>query len=179
MGFYLYILGVLVTGGLLVWNHYCRSRMSTDLSNGDFAAAINFLSFDHTAYELIPVDRPPASDCYVKDRAGSSVATFELMSLSGDTLHIDHFALASALKGKGLGEIVLRGFARLVVEQAPQVNRITFDLYRASEGSDIGRLSLARSALLNRVGAHSVLLRQPNEHRICVSGVWDKTHWSN
>jgi hypothetical protein len=34
-------------------------------------------------------------DCYVKDRAGSSVATFELMWLSGDTLHIDHFALAA------------------------------------------------------------------------------------
>ena len=179
MGFYLYILGVLATGGLLAWNHYCQNRMSTDSSNGDFVAAINFLGFDRTPYELTPVDRPSASDCYVKDSAGSSVATFELMSLSGDTLHIDHFALAGALKGRGLGETVLRGFARLVAEQAPQVNRITFNLYRAGEGSDIGQLALARSALLNRIGAHSVLLRQPNEHRICVSGVWDKAHWSN
>ncbi|MBB5360895.1 hypothetical protein HDE76_004147 [Rhodanobacter sp. ANJX3] len=179
MAFYLYILGVLATGGLLAWNLYRRNRMSTEPSNDDSAAAIKFIGFGRTPYELIPDDRPPASDCYVKDGAGSSVATFESMSLSGDTLHIDHFALDGSLKGSGLGETVLRGFARLVAEQAPQINRITFDLYRVSEGSDIVKLAQARYALLKRIGAHSVFQRQPNEYRICVSGTWDKPHWSN
>ena len=153
--------------------------MSTEPSNEDSAATIKFLGYARTPYKLTPDDRAQASDCYVKDGTGSSIATFELMSLSGDTLHIDHFALDSSLKGRGLGETVLRGFARLVAEQAPQVNRITFDLYRASEGSDIVKLAHARSALLKRIGAHSVFQRQPNGHCICVSGTWNKASWSD
>ncbi|MBD8872476.1 hypothetical protein [Rhodanobacter sp. DHB23] len=181
MGFYLCILGVLTAGGFLAWNINRRIRTSTKPGNDDSAAAIKFFGFGRIPYELIPDDRPPASDCYVKDGFGS-LATFELMSLRGvalDTLHIDHFALDASRKGKRLAESVLRGFARLVAEQAPQIKRITFDLYRSSEGSEITKLAQARSNLLNRIGAREVAQHQPNMHCICVSGVWDKAHWSN
>lgn len=169
MAFYLYILGVLTVGGLLAWNIRYQQRMRTETSNDGSTNAIRYCSFGGKPYKL--VNFPP--DCYVKE-ATRSIATFELMTLRDRDLHIDHFALDGTLKGIGLGETVLRGFARLVAEQAPQIDRIRFDLYRHTEESDIHKLSVARFKLLQKIGAHDVRTYQPNEHCICVSGTWER-----
>lgn len=117
-------------------------------------------------------------DCYVK--AGSEpIATFETLSLrdNGNVLHIDHFALNSSRTRNGLGEITLRGFARLVAEQLPEVDQITFELYRSLPGTDLEKLAQARFDLLERVGAHDVAKVRPNNHCICVRGTWTRVSW--
>jgi len=114
-----------------------------------------------------------APDCYVRE-GGHAIGTFETMSLrnNGRVLHIDHFALTSAMQGHGKGEAVLRGFALLLMEQRPGIDRITLDLGRAREGSDIEKLAKARAELFAAIGAHDIRESRPNNRRICVSAVW-------
>ena len=118
------------------------------------------------------------SDCYVYDNS-DWVATFELISLqdNGATLHIDHFALDTSVRGRRMGEPVLRGFAQLVAAQLPKVNQITFELYRCQPNTDLEKLAKARSELLERIGAQDVVISRPNDRRLCVKGAWPKSRW--
>lgn len=117
------------------------------------------------------------SNCYVRD-GDFNIATFETLSVrDNNTLHIPHFAVVTNLLGQGWGEVVLRGFAKLVAEQCPWLKRITFELHRASEGSDILALAAARVHLLRVIGAHDVRQEWTNERRICVSGTWERERW--
>ncbi|MDT0683099.1 hypothetical protein RM543_10410 [Roseicyclus sp. F158] len=124
---------------------------------------------------MLTLSRAP--DCYVK-KGPHSIATFETLSIKDRTLHVDHFAVDRNLQGSGVAEIVLRGFAQLVAEQTPEISQITFDLHRSAGDSDIQKLSDARFALLNRMGAQEVSMRKPNTHCICVWGRWDKSRWT-
>lgn len=135
---------------------------------------IRFCGYDGTPYKLADF----APDCYVR-QGGHAIGTFETMSVrnSGRILHIDHFAVTSAMQGHGRGEAILRGFALMLMEQRPAINRITFDLGRAREGSDIERLARARAELFTAIGAHDILENRPNNRRICVSAAWDRNRW--
>ncbi|MBP2572385.1 hypothetical protein J2767_003563 [Agrobacterium tumefaciens] len=135
---------------------------------------IHYLGFNGMPYSLAG----GTPDCYVKD-GSERIATFETLSLrdNGNIFHIDHFALDSSRKKQRLGEVVLRGFARLVAQQLPDVNQITFELYRCLPGTDLEKLASARSDLLERVGAHDVTKVRPNNHHICVTGKWARVRW--
>ncbi|MDO5631866.1 MAG: hypothetical protein Q4G22_08515 [Paracoccus sp. (in: a-proteobacteria)] len=136
--------------------------------------AIRYCGHGSTPYRLTAA---VPRDCHVYQGA-SYIATFETMEWRGDTLHIDHFAVDAAMKGQGKGEAVLRGFARLVAEQAPDITRITFDLYRHTEDRDVEKLAQARRNLLDRIGATELNQRKTATGNICVSAVWDKQHWT-
>lgn len=138
-------------------------------------AEISFCAYDGTPYTLIN----SALDCYVKE-GRHSIATFETMSFRnrGSVLHIDHFAVTTSMRGRGKGAAILRGFAQLVMEQRPCVDRITFDLGRARDGSYIEKLAEARSELLKAIGAHDIREGRPNSRRICVSVVWGRDRWN-
>jgi len=115
-------------------------------------------------------------NCYVK-RGNESVASFETLSISGDSLIIDHFAVGSTQIGKKIAADVLLEFAALVSEQMPDINQIVFDLGRAASGTDIDKLAEARLALFKRLGASNVNKRFPNKDRIVVSATWEKNKW--
>lgn len=111
------------------------------------------------------------------DKDPNYIASFDTMEIKGKSLHIDHFAMISSLKGSGKAEAVLRGFAQIVAQQNPDIIQITFDLHRSAEGSNIERLATARSALLAKIGAHNVSQRMSETGNICVSAVWEKAQW--
>lgn len=107
-----------------------------------------------------------------------SIAFFENVSTSGDALHIDHFAVDTDLIGCRRAETILRGYAQLVLQQAPHIEKITFDLHRANTGSDIEKLANARFALLERIGARNIRKCWPNLRRVQVCAEWRKAQWS-
>lgn len=109
--------------------------------------------------------------CYVR-KGDSPVAYFQSMMISADSLIVGHFAIDSAYAGKGVGEMVLRGFANLLDAQIPSVISIQFRLERATSGSDLERLAAARVALLSRVGAKNI-----EKINTTVKGVWYKSDW--
>lgn len=117
-------------------------------------------------------------DCYVYMNKNSCfIASFDTMEIKGKSLHIDHFAMISSLKGSGKAEAVLRGFAKIIAQETPDIIQITFDLHRSAEGSNIARLAAARSELLVKIGARDVSQRMSQTGNICVSAVWEKAHW--
>jgi predicted GNAT family acetyltransferase len=120
--------------------------------------------------------QPNAPDCYIK-QGGRNIGFFETMTLYPDQLHIDHFAVDTSLIGKGHAVPLLKGFSALVKEQAPQIKYISFDLGRATSGSDITKLAQARAALFQRIGAIDVQQKQPNPNCIVVSATWEQTKW--
>ncbi|TQN55374.1 hypothetical protein FLX27_29885 [Agrobacterium tumefaciens] len=132
---------------------------------------IRFYGKDDADYIL--TDFSP--DCYVR-QGGQSIGTFETMSLrnDGSVLHIDHFAVTSAMEGHAKGEPILRSFALMCLEQRPGIDRITFDLGRARDGSNIEKLAQARADLFAAIGAHDIQKSRPNHRRVCVSAVWDR-----
>lgn len=117
-------------------------------------------------------------DCYVyMNKSSYFIASFDTMELKGKSLHVDHFAMISSLKGSGKAEAVLRGFAKIVAQKTPDISQITFDLHRSAENSNIERLAAARSGLLVKIGARNVSQRMSQTGNICVSAVWEKAHW--
>lgn len=135
--------------------------------------AIRYCGYNDSAYNLTK----NSQNCFVKE-GQRPIAFFENVSTLNHALHIDHFAVAGDLRGCRRAETILRGYAQLVSQQAPQIKKITFDLHRSPSFCDIEKLASARFSLLERIGAINITKRRPNQRCVAVSAEWRKAQWT-
>ena len=114
--------------------------------------------------------------CFIKN-GSDTVGYVQGLSTNGNTLKIDHFAVAPDKRNGISADDMIKAFAHLVRAELLNINVIAFDLGRATSGSDIQTLANARVALLTRIQAVNIVQKQVNKTCIVVSGAWHQANW--
>lgn len=112
------------------------------------------------------------------------IANFETTSLisNGTTVHAQHYAVDTRLKGKGFGSLGALLFAEQVARKLPNVSLIEFDLSRQNPADNPMSLRLAREKVFESLGAAVITTLNPNKWdppRWIVNVKWPKSNWHN